>query len=208
MVFQNQVNPPEAPDMPAPGTPAPGMPDFTDYFEGEQLELISGLREIWTLLAILLRSLIVSTAAGLRDIPAITDRLTDLSESFSALLGKYFEPQDADRSGELLQEFISTTEALIAAEKNNDDRTASQETENLYNDAGRIASYLASINPYWSREQLEELLTDFIEILLAGLVARLTGNYRRELVIFDDLLTQAVKIADYMAEGMMRKFRP
>lgn len=208
MVFNNQINPPAAAEMPAPGMPAPGIPDFADYLESEQLGLISSLRDLWLRLAIWSRSLIVSTAAGLRDIRANKDMLRELPESFSAVLGKYFEPQDADRFGELLQESISTMEALITAEISNDDRMAGQETVNLYNSAGRISSYLASINPYWSREQLDELLTDYIEILLVGMVARLTGDYRRELTIFEDLLEHAVKIADYMAEGMMRKFRP
>ena len=202
-----------APEMPVPGTPVPGapepgMPDFAGYLESEQFSLISSLRELWIWLAIRSRSLIVSASAGLRDIQAITDVLSALPESFSAELGKYFEPQEADRFAELLQEFISTTEALIAAEKSDEERMTGQETANLYRDAGRIASYLASINPYWNRQNLEELVVDYIEILLAGLVARMSGDYRREMTIFEYLLAQAVKIADYLAEGIARKFRP
>jgi len=208
MMFNNEVNFPEAAEMPSPGTPAPEMPDFSDYFDSEPLDLISSLRDLWIRLAIWLRSLIVSSSAGLDDIQAIKDMLSNLPESFSAVLGKYFEPQEADRAGELLGQLISTAVALIAAEEVDEEQRTGQETVNLYNDAGRLAAYLASINPYWTREMLEELLTDYIEILLAGLVARLEKEYPREQTIFEYLLAHAVKVADYMAQGIMRKFRP
>lgn len=212
MAYRNQISP-APPGIPTPGISEPGMtipgaPDFAEYLESEQLALISSLRKLWIQLAIWSRSLIVSTAAGLGDIQAITDRLTDLPEAFSAVLGQYFEPQDADRFRGLLAEHISAIEALVAAEKNNDVQTVNLETVNLYNNAGRIAAYLVSINPYWDRDQLSSLLYDYIEMQLADLVTRLEGDYARELAIFDDLLTQAVKIADYTAQGMLRRFRP
>jgi hypothetical protein len=211
MLYINQNDTPAGTANP----PAPGAepaldeaPGFEEYLESEQLALISGLRKLWVRLAVWSRSLIVSTAAGLGDIQAITDRLTELPEAFAALLSQYFEPEEADQFRELLEEHISTMEDLVEAEKNNDDKTVSQETENLYNNAGRIAAFLAGINAYWNQGQFGDLLNDYLEMLLAGLVARLEGDYAKELEIFDDLLTQAVKLADYMAQGMLQKFRP
>ncbi|HWQ79034.1 MAG TPA: hypothetical protein VN381_09460 [Anaerovoracaceae bacterium] len=215
MVYRNQISPPAPPNIPQPGmtipgvpVPLPGTPNLTEYLESEQLTLIGSLRQLWTQLAIWSRSLIVSTAANLGDIQAITDRLADLPEAFAALLGQYFEPQEADSFRELLEEHISTLEALITAEKNNNVQTVNQETVNLYNNASRIAAYLVSINAFWNQEQLSDLLYDYIEMMLADLVARLEGDYTKELDIFDDLLTQALKISDYMAQGMLQRFRP
>lgn len=203
MRYKNQVTPP-ASTVPAPNPPA--TPNFEEINEGEQLALISDLRQLWSQLAIWSRSLIVSVAANLGDIQMITDRLMFLPEAFSKILGKYFEPQDADRFGELLQEHISTMSALFTAEENKDDTVVNQETENLYANADRIAEFLAGINSYWDEEQWKDLLSDYIEMLLADLVARIAGEYAKEIDIFDDLQTQAIKIADYMSHGIMQKF--
>ena len=54
-----------------------------------------------------------------------------------------------------------------------------------------------SINSYWNQEQWTEVLDDYIEMLLADLVARLTGDYAKEIDVYDDLQTQAIKIARY-----------
>lgn len=205
MIDKKQVNPP------APAVPAPN-PVSTPAFPGpvgpEQLALISNLRQLWMQLAIWSRSLIVSTAANLGDVQMIIDRLTFLPEAFSGLLGQYFEPHDADRFRELLEEHISTVVALFAAEKANNDQTVNQETENLYNNANRMADYLASINTHWSAAQWRNLLYTYIQTLLADLVARLAGSYAREIDIFDDLQSQSIALSDYMALGMLQKFVP
>lgn len=174
--------------------------------EEEQLALISNLRWLWMQLAIWSRSLIVSTAGNLRDIPMIKDRLMQISEAFAGVLGQYFEPQEADRFRELLEEHIAIVLALVSAEKNNDVKTVNQETVNLYENANRIAAYLVSVNSYWNNEHWQIILDDYIEMLLADLVARMAGVFAKEIGIFDDLQTQAIKLADYMAQGMMQKF--
>ena len=205
MKYKNQATPP-ASTVPAPNPLA--TPEFEEIEEGNQLALISDMRQLWSQLAIWSRALVVSVAANLSDIQMITDRLMFLPEAFSKALGKYFEPQDADRFGELLQEHISTISALFTAEKDKDDALVNQETENLYANADRMAEFLAGINSYWDEEQWKDLLSDYIEMLLAGLVARMAGEYAKEIDIFDDLQTQALKIADYMSRGIMRKFHP
>ncbi len=206
MIYKNQVNPPAAPSVPAPNPPS--TPSFFGSIGPEQLALISNLRQLWMQLAIWSRSLIVSTAASLGDIQMITDRLMYLPNAFAKVLGQYFDPQEADHFRELLQEHISTVVALFAAEKANNDQTVNQETENLYQNANRMADYLGSINSYWNSVQWRNLLYIYIQILLADLVARMTGSYASEIDIFDDLQTQAIALSDYMAQGMLQKFVP
>ena len=213
MISINQSNSPAAPapNQSASAAPEPNpvsTPDFPGPVGSEQLALISNLRQLWLQLAIWSRSLIVSTAAGLGDIQMITDRLTYLPDALSRLMGQYFEPQEADHIRELLEEHISTMAALFAAETAKNDQTVNQETVNLYDNAVRIADYLVSINAYWNREQWIALLDDYIQMLLVDLVARMGGDFTKEIDVFDDLQTQAIKIADYMSSGMMSKFRP
>lgn len=213
MLYMNQVRPPVSP---APGTPAPffpvpgapGTPGSEEVLASKQLAVIGALRLLWLQLAIWERSLIVSTAGNLGDIQAITDRLLHIPEAFAGFLGQYFTPQEANQFKELLEEHISTVTALVNAEKNDDIQTVNQETFSLYENANRIAAYLAVINSYWNEEQWKDVLDDYIEILLADLVARESGEYTKEITIFDDLQTQAVKIADLMSGGMLQRFRP
>lgn len=207
---------PPTPGTPTPGTPlisvpapnAPSTPAFPGPFGSEELGLISNFRQLWMQLAIWSRSLIVSTAANLGDIQLIIDRLMYLPDDFSKILSLYFEPQEADSFRELLQEHISTLAALFAAEKDKDDNLVNQETVNLYDNANRMASYLAGINSFWNAAQWRALLYDYIQMLLADLVARMGGDYAKEIDIFDDLQTQAIALSDYMALGIMRKFIP
>lgn len=238
MICRNQINPAQEPSpgipapqpvIPAPGAPAPqpavpapvpgmpstgpvpaqpGLPSLEESLEGERLALYGSLRQLWTQLAVWSRALIVSVAANLGDIQAIKDRLAIIPDAFSRVLSRYFDPRDADRFRVLLIEHIAAMAALVTAEKNNDIQTVNQETENLYANAGRIAAQLAGMNPYWNQEQWGDLLNDYIEILLADLVARMEGDYSREITIFDDLEAQAIKMAEYMAQGMMQRFRP
>lgn len=179
-----------------------------DILTGNRPELVLKLSQLWLQLAILTRSLIVSTAGDLGDIKVITDRLTLLPKTFSEVLDQYFDPEETAQFQELLQEHIAAVSALIIAEKNDDRQTVNQETVFLYDNANRIAAYLMNINPFWSKEQWSELLNDYIEMFFADLVARLTNDFTKEIDVFEDLQSQAMKLADYMARGIAQKFYP
>lgn len=205
MIYKNQVNPP-APTVPAPNPVS--TPAISGPIGPEQLALISNFRQLWMQLAIWSRSLIVSISANLGDVQMIYDRLMFLPETFSGVLDRYFEPRDIDSFRELLQEHISIEAELFDAEKNNNDQTVNRATVSLYDNANRMADYLASINPYWSAAEWRNLMTVYIQTLLADLVARMAGGYAKEIEIFDDLQTQAIALSDYMAQGMLRRFVP
>lgn len=199
MRYISQFNPPAAPGA---------EPDWNTFLKSQEFALVGSLWRLWIQLAILSRSLIGSEASNLGDSQVIADRLTKLPEAFSGLLRQYFTPQQADAFQALLEEHITALMALIVAEINNDDRTVDQETRNLYANVDRLSAYLSSINEYWNQAEWQDLLNDYIEMLLAGLVAQIAKEYAREIDIFDDLQTQAIRIADYMAKGMIQRFRP
>ena len=75
-----------------------------------------------------------------------------------------------------------------------------------YENADDIAAFLASINPYWSQREWQQLMHEHLDMTLAEASARLSGNYAEDIMMYDKIFEQAMKMADTMAYGIMRQF--
>ena len=96
---------------------------------------------------------------------------------------------------------------LVNAAKAGNTAEVEQYEKAWYANADDIASYLASINPYWDQEQWQTLLYEHLKMTEQEAVDRLQGNYAADIKIYDAIEDDALAMADYMASGIIRQFR-
>ena len=75
-----------------------------------------------------------------------------------------------------------------------------------YDNADEIASFLASINPNWSKEEWQRMYYEHLGLVKDEAVILLNQNYAQEGFIYDRLETQALEMADMMLEGITKQF--
>ena len=85
-------------------------------------------------------------------------------------------------------------------------KAVEQYTRLWYSNADRIAAFLAGINPCWPEEEWKNLLHDHLRMTMDEAVARLSGEYAKDAIIFDMIVEQALSMADVMAAGIIRQF--
>lgn len=95
---------------------------------------------------------------------------------------------------------------LVKAAKFNNSAAATDAGKRWYVDAGQIAAFLGSINPYWSAQEWKKMLYDHLAMTKNEAVDILTGNYSNSIDMFEKIKKQALAMTDMMTLGILRQF--
>lgn len=185
--------------------PYPGQDRCITY---GQMNLINDFRALWTELIIWIRSYMVSTITGFSDLEAIKNKLFTFPAEFANKFQPCFGVNLSERLQHLLLMYIVQVIAIIDAQKNNDQQALDMLVRNLYQYSDKLADFLASINPYWSKSLWQELLYHLNSQGISEIIALFTQDYVKEIDIRSRLLKHALTLGDYMAAGVMHYLAP
>lgn len=114
----------------------------------------------------------------------------------------------AEQFQSLLSMYLNHAQILVDAQKNMDQEAMNNTVSALYRDADSMADFLASINPYWSKIQWQNLFYQLTEMGISEIVALFSENYVAELDLRDRMLKLGLVLGDYMASGVMHYLSP
>ena len=117
-----------------------------------------------------------------------------------------FDLSDANRIENLLTEHLSIGKDLIVALKNNSQRLANELNDKWYKNANEMANFFSSINPYYSREKLCDMLYDHLELTSDEVDARLKKDYKADINAFDKVQREVLNMSQYFVDGIVRQF--
>ena len=178
------------------------------YITYGQMNIINDFRMLWTEIAIWIRSFMVSTITEFSDSKAISDRLYRIADDFKDKLQPFFGMEVAENLHQLLLWYIINIQTMITALYHKDPITVDSAVTSLYRISDELSTYLATINPFWSKEQWESLLNGLNEMIIAEEIALIGSEYEREIGIRDRIFRQARLLGDYMAAGVMHFLVP
>lgn len=194
----------QLPPRPTP-LPLPSLPPQPEIFlPYGQVNLINVFVSLWGEIAIWMRSYIAAVAAGYANIDALSNRLYRIPVDFHDRLRLVFGRQPAEAFLNLISMHIILTETIINALRRGDEQAVNTNTVALYKNADEIASLLRQINPFWSEVQWRNLLYTFISMNLQEAIALMSGDYERDIDIYDRLISHTELIGEYMADGIIR----
>jgi hypothetical protein len=108
------------------------------------------------------------------------------------------------------EDFTPITEAYITGLKNliggmlsGDQDKANESIRQLYEIADQNARQLAQLSPYWDEDKWRDLFYVLNRDLVAEVIAIESGDYNKALDIFEISMEEALKRADYYAEGVI-----
>lgn len=150
-------------------------------FSSAQIDLSNTIRRLWLEHVLWTRFFIVSTAFDLPDLPYVTERLLQNPHDFANVLRPLFGNQDAMTFDKLLTDHLVIAAELVNAAKRGDAQEAEKQRKLWYDNAKNIAAFLASINPYWSEKQWQDMLFEHLAMTEKEAVDILTGEYEQSI---------------------------
>ena len=164
-----------------------------------------GMRQLWEDHIVWTRNFIVSFAADLPDLPAVTDRLLRNQDDIGDAVKPFYGNAAGEQLSALLREHILGAAAILDAAKNGGDVQAAIDA--WYANARHIARFLARANPdNWPRAEMRAMMKDHLDLTLSEAVNRLQGHYAADIADYDEIHVQILHMADMLSDGIMAQF--
>ncbi len=164
-------------------------------------------RKLWEQHIMWTRAYIISTAADLGDLQSVTRRLLQNPGDFANEFRKYYGDNKARDFANLLSEHLLIAARLVNDAKMQNTQAVEAGEKKWYENADAIAEFLAGINPYWSRQEWRNMLYEHLRLTKNEAVYRLSGQFDADIILYDSIEDSALKMADYMAQGIEGQFR-
>lgn len=188
------------------GTGADMDMDMDMDMDGMMCDLVSYLRMLWEQHITWTRLAIIAIINELQQRDLILQRLLRNPTDFANAFRIFYGDEAAQGIEDLLTAHLTIAAELVNASKAGDTQTAADAEQRWYENANRIAEYLGSINPNWSTEDWNAMLTEHLDLLQADVMNMLRGEYEESIRLYDDIEAQALEMADMMAEGISKQF--
>lgn len=166
------------------------------------LNLVKDLRYLMTQLAYLTRLYFASVFSGYGTAEAVANKLYSLPYIFQAKAELIIGTPLSEEFMTLLSMHVSYIQYLAEALKTGNQDAANYGTQQLYKNAEALAAQYAKMNPFWDEMQWKTLLYNYVNLLIQDALALASRDFEKEMDIFDRMLLSALKMGDYLAEGL------
>ena len=172
-----------------------------------EVALRQDMRSLWEDHVSWTRLAVISLTTGSPDTKATVARLL----RNQADIGNAIKPFYGDAAGtgltRLLREHILVAADLIAAAKAGDKAKLTTEQAAWQRNADAIARFLNKANPgAWKLGEMKAMLRTHLALTTQEVVARLQGKWATDVRAYDQIVKQALGMADMLSEGIVHQF--
>lgn len=170
------------------------------------LKLSRDMTRAWEENAIWTRMLMISTLGNLPDEQAVYTRLMRNSLDMGNVFRTYFGNVPAQNITNLFARQIEIISRFIHAVKIGNNASAELISREWNWNAFAIAGYLSSINSFYSRNVLQTRLYEYVRLTINQIAMRKSEDYWGDIMVFDLVENQALRVSDYLVDGIKKKF--
>jgi LysM repeat protein len=171
-----------------------------------ELDLNNRLRMLWEQHVYWMRLWIISSVSDLPDAKLTSDRLMQNPEDFETALRPLYGNNAVSYFSDLLTGHLSIATELVDALRAGEPKEADEAEKLWYANADEIASFLSSINSYWSSQEWHRLLYDHLAMTKNEAVDFINKNFAASISTFDNIEIEALEMADVMTSGIARQY--
>lgn len=172
----------------------------------EKTKLKMALGKIFTDQIIWTRMFIVDLLNNSPSIDYTIDRLLKNQDAIGNYMKIYFGDTAGDSLTSILKEHVMISIDLLKAIRGGNITEAKTFEEQLVANVENISTFLSTINPYYSVEELIDMFNTHIILIKYQFIARMNGDYNGDIIYFDMGLHHILAISDYLAAGIFERF--
>lgn len=152
------------------------------------------------------RMLLISIAENLKDLSATKSRLLQNPRDIANVFKPYYGNSIANTIEKLLTEHLVIGNDLIVALKANNQNLAKELNSKWYKNADDMAEAFSSINPFFPKETVRNMLYEHLRLTTDEVSARLKGNYEADIRAYDMVQKEILNMSQFFVNGIVRQF--
>lgn len=172
----------------------------------DEAQLRDGMRRLWTDHVVWTRAYIVAATSNDPSASAAAARLMKNQEDIGNGIAPYYGAAAAAQLTDLLKQHINIAVDLVNAAKANDNVRLTDADKRWHANSAEIATFLSGANPNWPRETLRVMLDEHLRLTTDEAKARLEKRWTDDVRAFDQILGQALHMADALTDGIIKQF--
>ena len=176
------------------------------WWSVRQVDLLKRMNLAWEQYIMWTRMFLISIADNLKDLNATEKRLLQNPKDIADIFRRYYGNSFANRIENLLTEHLKIGKDLIVALKNNNQNLVKELSDKWYKNADDMSEDFSSVNPFYSKEKIRDMLYDHLELTTDEVTARLRKDYSADIVAFDKVQQEVLKMSQYFVEGIFKQF--
>lgn len=181
--------------------------EYNDYWISvPEVDLLEHMNLVWIEHILWTRMLLISIAENLSDLSATKERLLRNPKDIADVFRKYYGNRIANKIQELLTEHLVIGGDLIVALKNNNQKLASSLNTKWYKNADDMAESFSSINPFYPKEEIRQMLYKHLELTTNEVSARLKRDYRQDIKAYDMVQKEILEMSRFFVNGIVKQF--
>ncbi|WP_217913940.1 hypothetical protein [Miltoncostaea marina] len=172
-----------------------------------ELDLRQDMRRLWEEHVTWTRMVIVDAAAAGPGLSESAARLLRNQADIGRAIVPWFGRAAGARLTTLLRGHILIAVDVLGAAKAGDAAALADARARWARNGDAIAGFLSSANPAaWPRAAMRSMMRRHLALTTAEAVARLSGDWRRDVLLYDAVHAQALHMADMLSDGIVQRF--
>jgi hypothetical protein len=169
--------------------------------------LRTDMRKLWEDHITWTRLAIISLTTNSPDTEATVGRLLQNQADIGNAVKPYYGRAAGDELTRQLRAHILIAADVIAAAKAGDSAKLADAQARWVKNADEIAAVLHSVNPRnWALGEMKAMMHRHLDLTTQEAVARLQGNWSADVVAYDKVHEQILKMADMLSFGIVKQF--
>ena len=185
----------------------PNSNNPNDYWISvNEVNLLSNMNLAWLEHIFWTRLFLISVAESLSDLEPTKARLLENPKDVANVFRKYYGNNVANTIQRLLTEHLVIGGDLIVALKNGNQKLAQELNTKWYRNADEMATAFSSINPYYPREEVRNMLYTHLKLTTDEVSARLRKDYTADIKAYDRVQQEILKMSKFFVDGIVKQF--
>lgn len=185
----------------------PNSNNSYDYWMSiNQVDLLMNMNLKWIEHILWTRMLLISIAENLNDLEATRTRLLENPKDIADIFRKYYGNNIANTIQKLLTEHLVIGENLITALKNGNQQLAQELNTKWYKNADDMAEAFSSINPFYPKEKVRNMLYEHLRLTTDEVANRLKKDYAADIKAYDMVQKEVLQMSEFFVNGIVKQF--
>lgn len=185
-------------------TPA-GTVMMTKSMTPKQFDMYQSMRKLWEDHVTWTRLVIIGIINNVPGNDKATARLLKNASDMANAIKPFYGDQAATKFQTLMEDHLKIAAQFVTEAKSGNKNAANTEMR-WYKNADDIATFLSGANPNWPMADVKNMLYNHLKITKQEAVDRLTKNFDSEIKDYDNIVNQAMMMADTLSEGIIKQF--
>lgn len=185
----------------------PGSSNPYDYWISiNHVDLLMDMNVKWMEHILWTRMFLISVAESLGDLEPTKARLLENPKDIADIFRKYYGNNVANTIQKLLTEHLVIGGDLIVALKNGNQQLAQELNTKWYKNADDMADAFSSINPFYPKEEVRNMLYEHLRLTTNEVSNRLKKDYAADIRAYDMVQKEILKMSEFFVNGIVKQF--